>query len=53
MTSSYSSSDLRISKLRSSTLRWALAIARVTIPDSMGWPSLMPSFSIAFTTQSR
>jgi hypothetical protein len=49
-TSSYSSSCLRMSKLRASTLRCALSMLRVTMPASMASPSGIFSRSmIAFT----
>jgi hypothetical protein len=38
-TSSYSSSCLRMSKLRASTLRCALSMLRLTMPASMASPS--------------
>ena len=39
ITSSYLRTSLRISKLRSSTVRWARSMALVTIFASSGWSS--------------
>ena len=52
MTSSYSSRCFRISKLRPSTWVWARSMDLVTIFDSMGTSSSIPSRSIILRTPS-